>query len=91
MAKCSNCTNNGVYEYKVTTNFIISYCNSCLPRFLKAQKNAGLLKPAPVVVEAPPVVVEEEPVVPEEVSEVIEEEPVAPSQKTTKKKISTEQ
>jgi hypothetical protein len=50
MAKCANCATDALYTYKVTDSFSINYCQLHLPKFLNAQKLAGLLKPE---VEAP--------------------------------------
>lgn len=50
--KCANCPAEALYGYKVTTDFVIHYCDKHLPKFLFSQKTAGLLKievPAPVV------------------------------------------
>ena len=51
MVTCANCPAEAVHEYRVSKDFSVSYCNSCLPKFLYEQKKAGLLKPLPVVVE----------------------------------------
>lgn len=75
MATCANCPSEAVHQYRVTPEFKIDYCNSHLPSFLRAQQKAGLLKPAPVVIEE---VAVEEPVV-EDVTVT----------KTTKKKTSS--
>lgn len=42
--KCSNCASDALYGYKVTTDFVIYYCEKHLPKFLLSQKAAGLLK-----------------------------------------------
>jgi hypothetical protein len=52
--KCSNCNADALYTYKVTNDFGIHYCQSHLPKFLTAQKNAGLLPlDKPAIVEPP--------------------------------------
>lgn len=72
MVSCANCSAEAQYTYKVSATSVINYCPSHLPRFLVAQKNAGLLK---LVVPAPPVV--EEVVVEEVTTEEVVEKPVA--------------
>jgi len=52
MATCANCKSDAVYEYRVTSDFKIDYCSFHLPKFLTGKRDAGLLKPTPVV-EAP--------------------------------------
>jgi hypothetical protein len=53
MAKCANCSVDATYAYKINDSVVINYCVIHLPKFLTAQKNAGLLKPEPEVVENP--------------------------------------
>ena len=43
--KCSNCLGDALYEYKLTPQTSIFYCEKDLPRFLYARRDAGLLKP----------------------------------------------
>lgn len=48
--KCANCNRDALYTYVVSGNYNLHYCQSHLPKFLTAQKNAGLLpllKPTP--------------------------------------------
>jgi hypothetical protein len=49
--KCANCNREALYTYVIAGNHNINYCQSHLPRFLTAQKKAGLLPlvKAPVV------------------------------------------
>lgn len=74
MVNCVNCSREALYTYQVSSSYIIHYCQSHLPKFLVAKKNAGLL---PLVVPTPVV---EEPVVetpkPSKKKEVVVEEPV---------------
>lgn len=42
--KCSNCSNEALFEYRLTLNKSVFYCNKDLPSFLTARKQAGLLK-----------------------------------------------
>ena len=46
MATCANCGGNAIYAYKINDSLSIDYCSAHLPKFLNAQKAAGLLKPA---------------------------------------------
>ena len=82
MAKCANCANEAFYTYAITAAFGIDYCSRHVPKFLQAQKNAGMLA---LRVETP--------VVPEPIvePEIVVEEPVVepaptPKKKTTSKK-----
>ena len=34
MAKCANCSKDALYSYNVSSDFVINYCQSHLPRFL---------------------------------------------------------
>lgn len=43
MAKCANCVNEAFYTYAITPTYGIHYCSRHVPRFLAAQKNAGML------------------------------------------------
>ena len=43
MAKCSNCSKEALYEYKVTAKVSVLYCDKDLPRFLHARRDAGTL------------------------------------------------
>ncbi len=77
--KCANCSRDALYTYVIGGNHKINYCQSHLPRFLTAQKAAGLLPLVkPPVVETPAKVTkkkETEAVVePEVVEETPEEE-----------------
>ena len=44
MTTCANCDNSSVWIYEITPSHTIPYCGLHLPKFLKDQKNAGLLK-----------------------------------------------
>jgi hypothetical protein len=41
--KCANCSNDALYEYKITQKSSVFYCGKDLPRFLYARRDAGLL------------------------------------------------
>lgn len=41
--KCSNCKNNALFEYKITQDKSVFYCQKHLPKFLEARKRADLL------------------------------------------------
>jgi hypothetical protein len=52
--KCANCSRDALYTYVIGGNHNINYCQSHLPRFLTAQRDAGLLPLVkPPVVETP--------------------------------------
>lgn len=70
MAKCANCENNALYAYKINDSLSIDYCSAHLPKFLNAQKAAGLLKP--VVAEPAPAPAKAS----KKKAEVVEEAPV---------------
>jgi hypothetical protein len=57
MATCANCNVEAPYRYQINENFGVDYCQYHLPRFLYAQRNAGLLAqpvaPAPEPEPAP--------------------------------------
>ena len=42
--KCSNCLGDALYEYPLTPQTSVFYCEKDLPRFLYARRDAGLLK-----------------------------------------------
>lgn len=96
MAKCANCTSEAFFTYAITGTFGINYCSRHVPKFLQAQKNAGMLplrvdKPEPIIVVEPtPVVeepiVEEEPVVEPEIEEAVVEPAPKPTPKPAPKK-----
>lgn len=72
MVKCANCNRDALYTYQVSGSYVLHYCQSHLPKFLIAKKNAGLLAlqvPAVIVeepvVEAPKTSKKKEPVVEE--------------------------
>ena len=50
MAICANCSKEAIYTYNVTAEYLIQYCQSHLPKFLYAQRDAGLLPSAVVEV-----------------------------------------
>ena len=75
MVKCVNCNREALYTYQVSGSYIIHYCQSHLPKFLIAKRNAGqlpLIVPAPVV-ETPKPSKKKETIVEEP---VVEEPPV---------------
>ena len=41
--KCVNCSKPALFEYKLTQNKSVFYCNTDLPKFLDERKRAGLL------------------------------------------------
>lgn len=41
--KCANCKETAAYEYKLTEQKSIFYCDKHLPKFLETAKKAGLL------------------------------------------------
>ena len=41
--KCSNCKNSALFEYKITQDKSVFYCQKHLPKFLEARKKADLL------------------------------------------------
>ena len=41
--KCANCSNDALYEYKITSSNSIFYCGKDLPRFLYSRRDAGQL------------------------------------------------
>jgi hypothetical protein len=42
--KCANCDSNAAFEYRLTLDNSIFYCDKDLPGFLVPRKKAGLLK-----------------------------------------------
>jgi hypothetical protein len=90
MLACSNCTSEALYRYKITADFGLTFCFTCLPTFLKAPQYSGRVvklsdevrveTPAPKKrsstkkVEEPVEV--EEPVIDEPVEEPVEELPL---------------
>jgi hypothetical protein len=56
MTKCANCENGAIYTYAITPTYGIDYCSRHVPKFLHAQKVAGLIplrEVKPVVIEEP--------------------------------------
>jgi hypothetical protein len=43
MATCSNCSTDAKYRYTISPGLSVDYCATHLPKFLTAQKAAGLL------------------------------------------------
>lgn len=41
--KCANCSNDALYEYKISDVDSVFYCGKDLPRFLEPRRKAGLL------------------------------------------------
>lgn len=86
MAKCANCTSEAFFTYAITSKFGIDYCSRHVPKFLQAQKNAGMLPLRVEKVDVPAPVVEE-PVVEElEIPEVVVETAPTPKKKAAPKK-----
>jgi hypothetical protein len=74
MTICANCSKEAVYTYTVTPEYELQYCQSHLPKFLYAQRDAGLLPSAVVVEEVVPVVEEVvEPAKPSKKKDVVPE------------------
>lgn len=42
--KCANCPNEALFEYQLTAESSLFYCEKDLPKFLESRKRAGLLK-----------------------------------------------
>lgn len=70
--KCANCNRDALYTYVIAGNHSIHYCQYHLPRFLTAQKKAGLL---PLV--KPPVIETPAKVSKKKETEVVVDEPEA--------------
>jgi hypothetical protein len=52
MIKCSNCETEAVYRYRVTGDYSILFCFTCLPSFLKSPSYKGrVVKVASEVIE----------------------------------------
>ena len=43
LMKCSNCSSDAMYEYKLTLKNSVFYCGKDLPKFLEARKKALLI------------------------------------------------
>ena len=41
---CSVCSQESLYVYRITQETGIEYCNKCLPKFLYARRDAGLIE-----------------------------------------------
>lgn len=81
MFKCSNCSADAQYSYRVNDAIVSHYCVRHLPHFLQAKKNAGEL-PLMVVApepEKPSKKKKEEPVIEEAVVEEAAVEDSAPT------------
>lgn len=62
MTKCASCSIEGLFEYRVTSQFSLFYCSKHMPKFLNSAAYAGrLVKHSPAVI----AVVEEAPKVEE--------------------------
>ena len=84
--KCANCNKESLFEYRVTHNKSIFYCNNDLPSFLEMRKKAGLLKITNEYKDAAKSGIEALTIeVPEVVEEPLVETP-APKKKATSKK-----
>ncbi len=44
MIKCANCSKDAVFQYNVTDDFVIYYCLTDLPKFLKGRTAEASLK-----------------------------------------------
>ena len=44
MIKCANCSKDAVFQYNVTDAFVIYYCLTDLPKFLKGRTAEASLK-----------------------------------------------
>jgi hypothetical protein len=58
MLACSNCPTEALYRYKVTADFGLTFCFTCLPTFLKAPQYSGRVvklsdEVRPVIAETP--------------------------------------
>ena len=77
--KCSNCDSDALFVYRVTLTKSVPYCNSHLPKFLEARKQANGLMTTEKFEAAKQ----------EAIQELSSSEPVVvekPKKKTTKKK-----
>jgi hypothetical protein len=45
--KCVNCSNDALYQYKISDVDSMLYCGTHLPRFLESQRKAGSLAITP--------------------------------------------
>jgi hypothetical protein len=66
MTKCANCPKEAVYQYNMTDSYVVYYCLTDLPSFLKGKSPAASLKslvvsPAPKKKKADTTPVEETP------------------------------
>jgi hypothetical protein len=66
MIKCANCSKDAVYQYNITDTYVVYYCLTDLPSFLKGKSPAASLKslvtpPAPKKKKAATTPVEETP------------------------------
>ncbi len=43
--KCANCTKLAMYEYVITSDFSIKYCQAHLPRFTGTKAAQGMVRP----------------------------------------------
>lgn len=44
MIKCANCSKDAVFQYNVTADFVLYYCVTDLPKFLKGKTAEASLK-----------------------------------------------
>lgn len=79
---CVNCTNPGFYLYRMSPTQQYWYCATCLPRFLYAQRDAGLLPSSEALMTTQAEVLDI-------LKPVFEETPISTPITTTKKKISS--
>lgn len=79
---CANCSRDALYSYPVSPTYVIHYCQSHLPTFLVAKRNAGQLPlidttPKVEAPAAPKASKKAAPVVEPEETEPVAEEPIA--------------
>ena len=84
MAKCANCKNDALYEYKVTLNNSLLYCGKDLPKFLESRKKAMLITTTDAYTKANEEALAVLQIKPSESEPIVEKTP-APKKKTKKK------
>jgi hypothetical protein len=53
MITCANCQSEALYTYQINPDYLVHYCQSHLPRFLTAARDAGQLNLVVPVAETP--------------------------------------
>ena len=76
---CANCQDPALFVYAAQGTRSVSYCNKCLPAFLRPLANKGLLAKTPAFDEL--LVHTQEAMMPAEPAPVVEEETPAPKRK----------